>query len=504
MKKELSVVDYFYGLEEIFNPVPVYEGNYPIDVRVFSLVSKTKNGKNLFDEYLSKKYERPIDECLKNLNGIGNNRLYFLSDTDKVHGRTLKLCGSLFFIQFCHKFIGDCIDLPDDNSKLRGALTTYFRKYRADITRLLNGEIDEVTTNIDNNLRPRYEMGEEIKKQKMGRLYVPLSYKRYLELIKEKIGYFLLSLRYLIPLFEKEVNLGEVEECLDMDKFYLAMMKQLIEISKDTLKHHGSVNSSFIHVEKYIRVVKELRKNGKYNLKVNTYLFDGNMVIVSVDDIIREYNEIKVAYPEFQVYTVDNDGKDYRSFENANELTEQLQEFIESKKLEASWEFIRKGTIEKEIPIEPIVDRLNKNPKKKKTKEEKEQLVVDRMTFLDSTNYLYKMTGKNNFTGYVGYIYDNDVVVFEKYYKDFDSRIPVESSATYIMNFNNFVQMSMLTKVEIMDYIKQGGNDVRRVYHTSGWCNRMMQIINGNTYDAKTMEKIDRLINEGQLTKGKK
>ena len=35
------------------------------------------------------------------------------------------------------------------------------------------------------------------------------------------------------------------------------------------------------------------------------------------------------------------------------------------------------------------------------------------------------------------------------------------------MNFNNFVQMSKLTKTDIMAYIKNGGTDVRRVYHTN-------------------------------------
>ena len=123
------------------------------------------------------------------------------------------------------------------------------------------------------------------------------------------------------------------------------------------------------------------------------------------------------------------------------------------------------------------------------------------MNFLDGTNYLYKMTGKNNFTGYIGYLYSNGVVVFEKYYKNYEIREPVESNATYVMNFNNFVQMSMLTKSEIMDYIRQGGNEVSRIYHTSTWCKRMMRVINGNVYDDKVVDAIDRLIDSGKITK---
>ncbi len=72
------------------------------------------------------------------------------------------------------------------------------------------------------------------------------------------------------------------------------------------------------------------------------------------------------------------------------------------------------------------------------------------------------------------------------------------------MNFNNFVQMSKLTKTDIMSYIKSGGTDVRRVYHTNKWVDKMISIIAGKTYDEKAMERIDKLINEGQISKKKK
>jgi hypothetical protein len=181
-------------------------------------------------------------------------------------------------------------------------------------------------------------------------------------------------------------------------------------------------------------------------------------------------------------------------------------DYIESKKLEASWNFIRNG--KKEITVIPteLVSRLSKKTDRKRiiTYEDKVQTINDRMDFLNHTNYLYKMTGKDNFEGYIGYIYENGTVLFERFYKKQESFEPVMSNATYIMNFNNFVQMSKLTKTDIMEYIKQGGTDVKRVYHTSTWCDRIKQAIEGKTYDVNAMEKIDRLINEGQLSKSKK
>ena len=69
------------------------------------------------------------------------------------------------------------------------------------------------------------------------------------------------------------------------------------------------------------------------------------------------------------------------------------------------------------------------------------------------------------------------------------------------MTFNNFVEMSKKTKTDIMAYIKNGGTDVRRVYHTNKWIDKMIAIITGKTYDEKAMERIDKLISEGKISK---
>ena len=64
-----------------------------------------------------------------------------------------------------------------------------------------------------------------------------------------------------------------------------------------------------IYVEKYIMAVKALRKKGNYDVKIDTISLDGRNIRSSVDDAIREYNEIKVAHPEFSVYHFENDGR---------------------------------------------------------------------------------------------------------------------------------------------------------------------------------------------------
>jgi hypothetical protein len=305
---------------------------------------------------------------------------------------------------------------------------------------------------------------------------------------------------------DKPINLAELEECVDLEKFYLAMAKQLIEITNTTLKSDKAVHNSFVFVEKYIMAVKAARGKGTYSLSIETISMDGRKIKYTVDDAIREYNEIKVANPEFSVYHFEADGRDYRDIDTVRDFTSEMEDYIESKKLQASWNFIRNGKKEVTPLDEDVVIRLKnkKQDKKKVTREEKLQAITDRMGFLDHTDYVYKMTGKDNFEGYVGYIYSNGIVVFEKFYKSVENHEPSTSNATYVMNFNNFVQMSKLTKTDIMAYIKNGGTDVRRVYHTNNWVDKMLQIITGKSYDEKAMDKINRLISEGKINKKKK
>lgn len=509
MKIDNSISGLFDGgLEEIFNPVVAYQGNYGFSTDVFSMVSKVENGKNKFDEYLERKFYSQIRNILAKMNFTANPHLFVVSDLAGNYGRDLKVSIELFIIEFAHILTGQNFESSGNDETLKEEAVQFFRDYRKKLSEIQEGNINENNMEINDSLEKDYLLNEEHRKRVLGKGYRPISYSSYLIVKKDYITNFIVGLRYLFPLFDKPINLNELGECLNFDKLCLAMAKQLIDVTHSTLQTDKAVHNSFVYVEKYIMAVKALRAKGSYDLKVDTISLDGKRIKYSVDDVIREYNEIKAEHPEFSIYHFEADGKDYRNIELVNDFTAEIESYIESKKLQASWEFIRKGISEKknnDNETDNLVDVIQKRiGKKKKTREEKRQLMIDRMSFLDNTEYLYKMTGKNNFTGYVGYIYANGTVVFEKYYKNFETREPVESAATYVMNFNNFVEMSMLTKTEIMSYIKQGGTDVRRVYHTGIWCDKMFEIISGKTYDEKTMKRIDQLINEGQLSKKKK
>ncbi len=491
------------GVEEVFNPVIVYEGLYAFDASVLSQVGKIEKGVNLFDAWMEKRFYKEIKNCFGKLIFTDNPRLILFSDLDGNYGRNLKVSTGLFLSEMALNIIGEPVDLPIETDDYRTLLVEYFRDYRKKLNNIMNNTMDEESKRVHGILYDNYLRNENNRKIALGKNYHPFSYLHYLEVIKEYISSFLVGLRRVIPFLDKPLELNELNDVLDLDKFFLAMVKQLVEVSKETIKQCGKIHNSFVFIEKYIIAVNELRNSGKYELSIKTNLLDGNPFTYTVDDAIREYNELKIACPDFRIYSFENDGRDYRNLDTAREFTTELEEYIESKQLEASWEFIKNGRREVAPLHSDSVERLKTKvyDKRKVTVEESKLAIKDRMDFLNRTNYLYQMTGKNNFEGYIGYIYANGVVLFEKFYKQRDSYEPAMSNATYVMTFNNFVEMSMLTKTDIMEYIKQGGTDVRRVYHTSTWCDRIIQVIDGKAYDEKAVDKIDRLLSEGKISK---
>jgi replication fork clamp-binding protein CrfC len=69
------------------------------------------------------------------------------------------------------------------------------------------------------------------------------------------------------------------------------------------------------------------------------------------------------------------------------------------------------------------------------------------------------------------------------------------------MNVDNFVLLSCMTKTEIINYIKSTANpDIKRVYHSKTWEQRLLRIIEGSSYD-NVEEKIDTLIQTGKVRK---
>ena len=136
----------------------------------------------------------------------------------------------------------------------------------------------------------------------------------------------------------------------------------------------------------------------------------------------------------------------------------------------------------------------------------------ERLDTFENTNYLYKIVGMDKFDGYVGFIYADGTVLFEKFFEVTKNKITGEeekrpcklSNATYKMNIYNFAQFSKLTKQEIIGYIKNiGCEELERFYHSKNWSKNIRKKAEAysKNRDLDIYNEISSLIDKGDLTK---
>ena len=91
--------------------------------------------------------------------------------------------------------------------------------------------------------------------------------------------------------------------------------------------------------------------------------------------------------------------------------------------------------------------------------------------------------GLNKFQGYIGYVYQNGKVIFSQVYDDLSDK-KASSTAIYVMNYQNFVDLSRCSKTEIIHIINNDPSaDVKRIFHYKDM--------------KKTIHQINRVINDG-------
>ena len=160
-----------------------------------------------------------------------------------------------------------------------------------------------------------------------------------------------------------------------------------------------------------------------------------------------------------------------------------------------NWELLPKGEGEKkEKSREP--KQLSETPVKNVDGDD----VTKRIDFLENTGYVGKLKGLNTFTGYYGYVYPNGTVILEKFWEDEESLRPAINYATYIMNIDNFITMSKISRINLVEYIRTLPEiGVKRLYHSSisNWEKNIYKEINGAYRLEDAIEFINNLKSRG-------
>lgn len=273
------------------------------------------------------------------------------------------------------------------------------------------------------------------------------------------------------------------------------MAKILLDTSKHSVELVGQVQNSLVFCEKYLEYLKcAFEENQHYDAFI---IIDGKKY--RVDDFIKEYEQMKFAHPEFKVVRVSLDQEDdldkYKDIAYSDQKAAEVADKFYGKDLKTRWEVLPKGkkveTTLKGKSHFGSTERLFK-----------EDNIIRCKNFLDQTDPVMIISGLDDFSGYVGYVYVNGIVVFEKffeYYIDSENyRIAIDN-ATYVMNIDNFVEMSKMTKLDLIRLLKEGKIEgLVRISHDHqggliNWKRKVLAMIMASDYQL-SQEEIYQLI----------
>ena len=242
----------------------------------------------------------------------------------------------------------------------------------------------------------------------------------------------------------------------------------------------------------------------QYNCKIAVHN-DKEDGIMTSEDILTYINFINNANKDREEYVqIVNKYHNYEELlqEKAKETWDKIKKERFKKKVECNWDI---------IPVKEgmgtgstRVETGNKNASSKKENTAKLKKAYDildsKLDVFSKEDCVHQLIGKNGFEGYLGFVYPNNIVVFERFYrvsrKNPNIKTPAINEAIYVMTTDNFEELSQCSKSEILSYIKDfNSKDVMRIYHTGNWQDRVRRIITSSNYDNNDLTIIDNITN---------
>ena len=361
-----------------------------------------------------------------------------------------------------------------------------------------------------NEMVSRYKKAgykEEIAKEKTK--------EKLVSTLNDEITFLSTTIRRIINIFPIEYS-DEVKKLIDPIKLGMLLSFKSMQSSfnSDSEEKNDGYENIFnfrgVYAYWFYKYIKENKDIYERYKNATIFISDkgyGSLSEYSLNDFIKIFEDFyKENMSNKRMLDKQEDSAGISFLEFEERFTERAERDKNKVKLEVAakdWEILRAGTVDEERnKILKTIDDLSlrrKNKKKtQKDKESEEKLQSERINnlmkkweFFDNSNYIITIKGINEMSGYIGYIYPNGTVMFEQFFDEKKETEPAYYKAIYVMDILNFINLSSLSKAEIIDYIKNNSDDtVKRIYHSKNWMKKAEKIINE---DSLTEEKSNAL-----------
>lgn len=485
------------GPDAVFDPIPSFNQELFISFDNLEKNAKKENGKNLFLEFKKKNFDEPLMKIFNTYQIVNFPLGMILTANENKHGRCLKFPKEGLYY-FMHGFLNRSIDKVHKSDKEH-------QEYLNSIMKKIDEGNYEINKMFSDALKIKAErLKDVIAKSSASEYYEAalkdyqpykkqIDFSKYLKTIYEGAVNFSEGFLKLDDFFDQKLDYNELYRAFDPDTFYLLFATVYYENILST-KEDGIDRNACGYLAEYNKACEEIVKEEKdYNPKVLYQLMSGKKVRFSRRQFQIEYQEFLDKYPDAKPIILPNVSKEEREKYKDIDLVEKLTKLMEDD-TRINWELLPKGEGEKKEKSSESKQIITS------TKNIDADDVTSRIEFLENTGYVGKLKGLNTFTGYYGYVYPNGTVILEKFWEDEEGIRPAVNYATYIMNIDNFITMSKISRINLVEYIRTLPEiGVKRLYHSSisNWEKNIYKEINGAYRLEDAIEFINNLKSRG-------
>ena len=456
----------------VFDPVPSYGGDWFFTIDNLSRNAKWENDINLWDEFYKKTYQVPLEKIFKT-SKVLDIKVGMISkpNTNNI-GRCLRYNKIDFFSELTN-FLNQSIDnygLNEEQNKSRiNELISHINDSNENLNLLYSEAFKEKMKKLKDLLDKEFNSDyfESAMKD-----YAPfksrISFTDYIKSLYEKANLYQMGLLRMGDFFDRNIDYKELYKMFDADIFYLLFAKIIYEFNLEQDEMGIDLQNSYRYLGLYKCALGEVAKeDGSYSPKIAYYLRNGEEIRYSSWEFINDLELFAIKHPELKDIKLPEINKEEEEKYKDISLMDKLSK-LKDDSIKVNWQFLDIGEFIKKGHGN-INDNLNI------------QNVNMRISILENSGYIARpLQGLNLFMGYYAFIYQNGLVIIEKFWDDIDIINPSLNSATYVINIDEFIELSKLEDVSLADYMKTLPN-VKRIFHTSinNWQRNLFDMING-------------------------
>lgn len=468
----------------VFDPIPSYSGDWIFTVDNLRKNAKVEEGINLWDAFYQKTYQEPLEQIFKTKR-ILDFRVGMISTPNSSNvGRCLQYSKVDFFVELTN-FLNQAIDnygLSEQQRKERiMSLINNLRGTNESLNIAYSEALKEKCAKLKDLLEKEINSDYyEVAFQDYSPYKKFMSFTDYVKRVYKIASDFQVGMLRLGDFFERSIDFNELYKTFEPDKFCLLFAKIIYEFNLIREEESNILDNSYSYLFHYKFALDEaVRENKKYDPKILFTLKNGKKLRYSRWQYQDEFAELMQRHPEAKAFKLpeleDGNPEKYKDIGLIEKLTK-----LYSEETKVNWEFLPEGERIKKFEI------INSKKRVKTIEHNKDELVNEvnmRISILENSGFIGRpVKGLDTFKGYYAFIYPNGKVILEKFWENEETLNPAVGTATYVMTIDNFIEMSKISRINLIEYIKTLPEiGIKRIFHTTinNWQRNLYNEING-------------------------